>query len=479
MAANMRDLAIATVNLLNLTVPGGLTYDENKPDIPDTEDGRRLYERRIGWLARAVERLDADVICFQELWKVQALNDVFAKVTGVGAYDLVARDAPGIGKPQVAMAVRKNRDGHTKVQDATWIDTFPDTFRLRGVRERDGAAEEISVSIDRFSRPVLRVVVQPEGRNPTPPPVTFYGCHLKSKGGTRLSEVRRGSDTVLDHHYALASSAVSHTRRVLEAAALRALLDGTMASINDADLSPTVVLGDLNDGTLSISTELITGQPSYRVFAKSTAGAKADKGLYTVETLQQYRSQTNIYYTYIFRNKLESLDHVLVSEEFYDHSSKRQWSFRELEVYNDHLNTSDKARIDEVGSTDHGIVRAYFDWNPMSVEIAKLEQDDPSDGRLRGLSVCRSPGLIGRSPPLRPSRSPPTAPWQRSVVGGGPMRGHRSSGRSGRDRRFLQSRNGLRGILPTPHEENAAGNTSASAHGRSDGPVLPYGCRTP
>jgi predicted extracellular nuclease len=376
MAGNMRDLAIATVNLLNLTVPGGRTYDEDKPAIPDTEEGRLFYDRRIDWLARAIERLDADVICFQELWTVQALNDVFAKVTGVGAYDLVARDAPGIGKPQVAMAVRKDRDGNSKVQSATWIDAFPDTFRLQGVRERDGAAEEISVSIDRFSRPVLRVVVQPEGRSPTPPAVTFYGCHLKSKGGTRLAEVKRGTDTVLDHHYALASSAVSHTRRVLEAAALRALLDGAMASIADADLSPTVVLGDLNDGTLSVSTELITGQPSYRVFAKSSTGATADKGLYTVETLQQYRSQTNVYYTYVYRNKLESLDHVLVSEEFYDHSSKRQWSFRELEIYNDHLNTSDKSRIDQVGSTDHGIVRAYFDWNPMAAELAKLEPDD-------------------------------------------------------------------------------------------------------
>jgi predicted extracellular nuclease len=376
MAGNMRDLAIATVNLLNLTIPGGATYDAAKPEIPDTEDGRRFYDRRIDWLARVVERLDADVICFQELWRVEALNDVFARAAGVGDYDIVARDAPGIGKPQVAMAVRKDRDGGSKVQGSTWIDAFPETFRLKGVRERDGAAEEISVSIDRFSRPVLRVTVQPEGRNPTPPPVTFYGCHLKSKGGTRLAEVRRGSETVLDHHFALASSAVSHTRRVLEAAALRALLDGTMASIAVPDLSPSVVLGDLNDGTLSVSTELITGQPSYRLFAKSTAGAKADKGLYTVETLQQYRSQTNVYFTYVFRNKLESLDHVLVSEEFYDHSRKRQWSFRELEIYNDHLNTSDKARIDEIGSTDHGIVRAYFDWNPIMAELATLRPRD-------------------------------------------------------------------------------------------------------
>ena len=105
---------------------------------------------------------------------------------------------------------------------------------------------------------------------------------------------------------------------------------------------------------------------------KSTAGETADKGLYTVETLQQYRSQRHVYYTYIYRNKLETLDHILVSEEFYDHSRKRQWSFRETEVYNDHINASEKARTEESGGTDHGIVRAYFDWNPIEKEIEKI-----------------------------------------------------------------------------------------------------------
>ena len=370
---NMRDLAIATINLLNLHLPGGITYDPDEPEIPDTTEGKAFYKKRVAWLARLLERIDADIICFQELWAAKALEDVFAEATGVGEYDLVARDAPGLGKPQVALAVRRDRKGKsTLLEGADWISDFPDTCRLNGIREKHGAEEEISISINQFSRPVLRAEIQPEGRSPKPPKVTVYCCHLKSKGGTRLSEVTRGSDTVLDHHYSLASSAVSHTRRVLEAAALRAILDAQMMSIESDDLSPTIVLGDLNDGTLSISTELLTGQPSYKLVRKSTAGETADKGLYTVETLQQYRSQRYVYYTYIYRNKLESLDHILVSEEFYDHSRKRQWSFRETEVYNDHINASEKARTEESGGTDHGIVRAYFDWNPIEKEIEKI-----------------------------------------------------------------------------------------------------------
>lgn len=369
---NMRDLTFASFNLLNLQVPGGLTYSDT-PDIPDTEEGRLAYQRRIEWLANAVQLLNADVIGFQELWSAQALEDVFRSAALLADYDLVARDAPGKYKPQVAAAIRKDRRGEAMLLDgARWIPDFPDTFRIDGIREKWGAQEEIQVSINAFSRPVLTFRIQPEGDRDVPPEVEFYVAHLKSKGGTSLGEVTRGSDTVLDHHYGIASSAVSHTRRVLEAAALRVLLDQQMTSTDERALSPTVVIGDLNDGTGSITTEMITGQPGYRLFQKSTAGSGADKGLYTVETLQQYRSQRDVYYTYIFRNKLESLDHVLVSEEFYDHSKKRKWSFREMEVLNDHLNGSLKKRSDEIGGSDHGIVRAYFDWNPIVEEVEKV-----------------------------------------------------------------------------------------------------------
>ena len=377
--ANMRDLAIATVNLLNLQVPGGHTYDRNKPAIPDDPAGHLAYETRLSWLARTVERLDADVICFQELWSRQALEDVFARVSGTGTYDLVARDAPAIGKPQVALAVRRGRNGQSRLlPGADWIPAFPEAFRLTGIREKFGAAEEISFSISEFSRPVVFARVQPDGTAPRPPAVSFFGCHLKSKGGTDLGELVRGSDTVLDHHYSIASTVVSHARRMIEAGALRAMLDARMASVQAADLSPTVVLGDLNDATLSVSTELITGQPSYRIFAKSTAGATADKGLYTVETLQEYRSPRDVYYTYIHKNQMESLDHILVSEEFYDHSRKRHWSFRELEVWNDHLNTNEKRRAATLGSSDHGVVRAYFDWNPMVEQVRGVAEETPN-----------------------------------------------------------------------------------------------------
>ncbi len=364
--SNMRDLSFATFNLLNLQVPGGLTY-QNTPAFSDDEEGRAAYRKKIKWTGEQIKRLDAEVIAFQELWSRQALIDAFDEVGLGGDYDIVARDAPGRGRPQVALAVRKGRQGQSQLQDgAHWIEKFPATFKFEQLRETDGAQEEITLTITEFSRPVLHAVVQAEGTNPTPPPISVYVAHLKSKGPARLSFAEPRPD-VLEHHAQVTKSAVSHIRRVMEAGAMRVMLNAKMKSEDEDSISPVVVLGDLNDDTLSVTTELLSDQPTYRMVEKSRAGLSSDKGLFSAERLQQYRSARHVYYTHVYRHKRESLDHILVSEEFYDHSRKRLWSFRELEVYNDHLNR-DSAKLE--GASDHGQVRAYFDWNPMPEEIA-------------------------------------------------------------------------------------------------------------
>lgn len=317
---NMRDLSFATFNLLNLQVPGGLTYSTTPP-FPDTPEGRDAYSRKISWTAGQIVRLDAEVIGFQELWARQALVDAFEKAGLDDTYDLVARDAPGIGRPQVALAVRKDRHGKSQLRPgADWIPAFPDTFVFNELRETDGASEEVTVTIREFSRPVLHAVIQSEGRSPKPPDVRIFVAHLKSKGPARLSFANPRPIT-LQNHAEITKSAVSHIRRVMESGALRAILDEVMRFEEETSLSPTVVIGDLNDDSLSVTNELISNQPTYRVVEKSRAGLTSDKGLYSVERLQQFRSLRHVYYTHIFKHKRESLDHILVSEEFYDHSS--------------------------------------------------------------------------------------------------------------------------------------------------------------
>ena len=73
----------------------------------------------------------------------------------------------------------------------------------------------------------------------------------------------------------------------------------------------------------------------------------------------ELRSFRDINYTHIYKGEHDSLDHVLVYEQFYDHSEKRLWTFREMGCWNDHL-----VEDLEPGATDHGLVRARFDYNP-------------------------------------------------------------------------------------------------------------------
>ncbi len=378
MGANKRDISFATFNLLNLQEPGKHTYSSKKPAFEDSAEGREIYEQKLQWTADKIIALDADVIGFQELWSAKALQDAFNKAELSSEYDLIARDAPGIGRPQVAMAVRKGWVKNASIDDSLWKENFPETFVFNDLKEMDGAQEEISVTINNFSRPVLAVDIQIEANGPTPPPIKVYVAHLKSKGPARL----RGSrdNPVLENHSGITLSAVSHIRRVMEAGALRAMLDADMKETDDKEFSPTVVLGDLNDATASVTTELISGQPTYRLFAASRAGGKSDKGLYSVESLQQYRSQRHVYYTHIYKNKLDTLDHILVSEEFYDHSKKRHWSFEEMEMINDHLNIADEGRtakkriIQATGASDHGLVRAEFNWDPIKDDIKRMAE---------------------------------------------------------------------------------------------------------
>lgn len=55
------------------------------------------------------------------------------------------------------------------------------------------------------------------------------------------------------------------------------------------------------------------------------------------------------------------IDHVLVSEQFYDNSRNRRWSFDGLVTNNDHLNFDNHKGV---GTGDHGVVMVSFKHDP-------------------------------------------------------------------------------------------------------------------
>ena len=114
----------------------------------------------------------------------------------------------------------------------------------------------------------------------------------------------------------------------------------------------------MNDGKDSNTLNILSEQPTYLSPLSSGGG---DNALYTAQTMQEYRSVRDVYYTHVYKGQRESLDHIMFSQEFYDNSKRRKWAFDEMLVQNDHLNFDDHK---ESGTNDHGVIRVGFKWKP-------------------------------------------------------------------------------------------------------------------
>jgi hypothetical protein len=208
-----------------------------------------------------------------------------------------------------------------------WITDFPDDFVLR-CKGEDPQTGDIAVAINSFSRPVLRFTIRPRKTGPL---IAVFVCHFKSKGPTQIWRESWYDKDIHGPHRDAIGGALSTIRRTAEATALRMILTREMKGTD----TPVVVIGDLNDGQHSNTLNILSGQPR---FLTALAEGGGDTDLYTAQTLQQYRSQTDVYYTHIYQDTRESLDHILVSQEFYDNSRRRIWAFDGLTIANDHLN---------------------------------------------------------------------------------------------------------------------------------------------
>jgi predicted extracellular nuclease len=340
---NLKRFSVATFNLFNLQLPG---EDMNPRQTPWTV---AEFDRKLDWTARMLRRLDADVVGFQELWHAEALEKLLTKGELDQTYDLLATPAVG-AKITCGAIVRKGL-----IQgDPQWIDKFPDNVRLESDSDPlDPQAPHISVTLNEFSRPVLNFRVNLRDDQP---PAEIFVAHLKSKLPAALYNepwYRADPDDFKPHATAIGAG-ISTIRRTAEAVALRMLLTRVMKGTT----TPILVLGDLNDGQHSNTINILTEQPGYLV-GGSLGGA--DNGLYTAQTLQEYRDTRDVYYTHVHQDLRESLDHILVSEQFYDNSRKRLWLFDGLVINNDHLNYEDHRAI---GSGDHGVVQVYFKHDP-------------------------------------------------------------------------------------------------------------------
>ncbi len=341
-----KTVSFASFNLLNLNEPGLPVY--NDTDGWDAD----VYQRKIDWSARMLREMPADVFGFQEVWHGDSLRNV-VRTAGLEATHSVLVPPGHTGQRIVCAAVVQT---DLLVGAPEWITMFPPEFALSS-RGEDAQTGTVAVQINSFSRPVLHFGIRPRATGPV---ISVYVCHLKSKAPTRIFREPWYEKAVHSRHSEAIGSALSTIRRTAEAMALRMILTTEMKGTD----TPVVVIGDCNDGQHSNTLNIMTGQPRF-LTALSEGGGDTD--LYTAQTLQQYRSQTDVYYTHIFNDTRESLDHILVSQEFYDNSRKRIWAFDGLEIANDHLNEDDHKVS---GTGDHGVVRARFKYMPAKTILA-------------------------------------------------------------------------------------------------------------
>ena len=302
----MKTLRIATLNCLNLALPGRRFYDGVDPYTPDE------YIAKTQWLAAMLDRLAADVILLQEIFHEQALSDVVRQSAGgARSWSLAAPLAgPDNVKPRLGIAWRQ-----------PWRPVLQSIAELP-----PGCAVEVPEAGTHatFSRPLLRADL-PLPQFAGGAALTVFNVHLKS----RRPDFAAGEDTA-DPAAAARAKLRSLIRRGAEAAALRGLL------LQAAPGAPLLVAGDFNDAIGAVTTRIVSdspgepdgrGQSTFRLYdaceverrAPACAGGAAAA------------------FTILDRGGPDRIDHVLVSGHFVPGTAGAIGRVAAVEVLADHL----------------------------------------------------------------------------------------------------------------------------------------------
>ena len=296
------NVQIGSFNVTNLAAPGVPFYEN--PGLTQEE-----FEVKADWIAGQLRLMDVDLCGFQEVFDEEALRNAVSR-SGLYSSDSVFAPLTNGESPRVGVACRL-----PILSAPEAIEEFPDHVDL--------SMEDVRIPVHHFSRPVLRMVVE----LPTGLPATVFVVHLKSK--------RPIVDPALEHDPT--ARAIGQARalivRAAESAALRAILVSEMRG-ND---QPVIVVGDLNDLGEAVTTRIITGNPPHRFLDRARKQEIWDVLLYNAYEIQARRSMRDVRFSHIFNGEYDTLDHVLVSQEFHRSNPYRVGEVEQLRFYNDHL----------------------------------------------------------------------------------------------------------------------------------------------
>ncbi|WP_201616496.1 endonuclease/exonuclease/phosphatase family protein [Psychrobacter urativorans] len=322
---------IATANLLNFANPNRIYY-ENAPAY-DNE----TYDKKVQGITELLAKAHADIIAVQEVWDSQALEAV----------------AVSLGfKPEHVVIPLASNDPNSSYTQGHGAQKTPavgiiSRFEQLETSLLEEVAEKAVIDIPdigpyrRFNRPPLLLRVNAFGQ-----PITIITAHLKSKRAFFL----RDSDGNLledmdDPNIRVRAKLRSLCMRAAEAASIRMSIIQRLQHTRE----PLILLGDMNDVTGSVTTQLMTetGEVNYDKSMRDVA-------LFDAARIQaRYGWMKDVAYTHIYQGMPEVIDQLFVSEEFLPDSKFALGQVERVDYFNDHLKWDYADRV-----TDHGIIRA-------------------------------------------------------------------------------------------------------------------------
>ena len=322
---------IATANLLNFANPNRIYYD-NAPAYD-----QKAYQHKLQGITELLAKARADIIAVQEVWDSDAL-EALAISLGFKAEHVIIPLASNDSASQYTQG-----HGAQKTPAVGFISRFAN---LETTLLEDIVPEAVIDIPDvgpyrRYNRPPLLLRVDAYGQ-----PITIITAHLKSK---RAYFLRDESGNLLedmdDPNIRVRAKLRSLCMRAAEAASIRMSIIERLKHTRE----PLILLGDMNDVTGSVTTQLMaeTGEVNYDKSMRDVA-------LFDAARIQaRYGWMKDVAYTHIYQGIPEVIDQLFVSEEFLPDSKFSLGHVERVDYFNDHLKWDYLDRV-----IDHGIVRA-------------------------------------------------------------------------------------------------------------------------
>lgn len=322
---------IATANLLNFANPNRIYY-ENAPAYTNNE-----YEHKLRGITDLLAKTHADIIAVQEVWDSNAL-EVLAVSLGFKPEQVV-----------IPLASNDNANPYTQGKGAQHTPAVGIITRFEQLESTLLQEVESKAVIDipdigpyeRFNRPPLILRVNAFGQ-----PITIVTAHLKSKRAFFLrDENGQLLEDMDDPNIRVRAKLRSLCMRAAEAASIRMSIIERLHHTRE----PLILLGDMNDVTGSVTTQLMseTGEVNYDKSMRDVA-------LFDAARIQaRYGWMKDVAYTHIYQGMPEVIDQLFVSEEFLPDSKFSLGQVERVDYFNDHLKWDYADRV-----TDHGIIRA-------------------------------------------------------------------------------------------------------------------------